>query len=159
MQIHSNKFPQRSFVANVISFPLLQCAGDCDISMVINTGSNSLRIKNKLTISIAIYLVLSFLFISIISNKGGITDGLLLTVYHFSMPVMALIGYSTSIGALDFIINGFSLLISVPMSICAYKSIRYRNPEKDKTYEIIGIFLLVPWFVGAFLLLLFAHVH
>jgi hypothetical protein len=127
--------------------------------MINNMGTNTLRLKNKLTISIAVYLLLSFLFIIITSNKGGIVDGLLLTIYPISMPILALLGYSTSSGILDFVINGFSLFIAATVSICVYKSIRYTNPAKDAKYEIIGMVLLVPWFFGTFSLLLLAHVH
>lgn len=121
--------------------------------------TNRLRLINKLTLSIAAYLILSFLFIVLKSSKFDIVDGLLLTAYPFSIPVLTLFGASTSSGILDLIINGYSLILAVAISICVYKSIRYANPEKDAKYEIIGILLLIPWFIGAYLLLLLAHLH
>ena len=114
----------------------------------------NLRFVNKLTVTVTIYLYLSSVFIT----NGDLT----LVLYPFTMPFSILVdvisgeGIALLYGLLLFIV---SASLGVSITICIYQSVVNTNNDANSVYKLAGISLIVPWFLGLIIMLLFTRGH
>ncbi len=114
----------------------------------------NLRLVNKLTVAVTIYLYLSSVFIT----NGNLTLVLYPFTVSFSILFNEILGEGAALfpGLLLFIINA-SMAASI--TICIYQSVANTNKDASLIYEYAGISLIVPWFLGLIIMLLFTTGH